>query len=197
MKTKKLEIVKKAFVVWHEGMLDRNPHEGYTIESLPVTYADTSGQAKQIASIPSDFYLHDKPHRFIDLKVRRAPNADKVMFEGNVTTPNAIQRDIEEKEVIAQKQSRVTARTLKVDSYPDDAKFYIGDGYVGNCILWWGLNSNGRVCNITEAQLYSKTEVLKRFVAGSENIEIWESTHVLASIKPMVDHQYLNSEFVS
>jgi hypothetical protein len=79
--------------------------------------------------------------------------------------------------------------------FPDDASFYIQKGYVGNAVLWWGLNSCGYVCDIEEAQLYTREEVLSRFVNGRESDIIWESQHALNGIKKIVDGQYLRAEF--
>ena len=190
MKDQKFQLVKKAFVVYHKGMLDENPHEGYTIDSIPVTYAETANKAKRKAHLPFDYELEGKAPMYIDLKVRRAKGGDKVMFDGKEMCRHEAIHLIKER-------ARIEQRKLKVERYPDNAKFYISKGYVGNCLLFWGLNSSGYVCNITEAQAYSKEEVLKRFVPGSAENKIWEASHVLANIKPVVDSQYLNSAFVS
>ncbi len=186
----KLAIVQKAFVVWHNGMLNVDPHEGYTIDSLPVTYADTHGKAKQAAYYPYEYYLDGEPVKYIDLKVRRVKKCDKVMFEGYPMTKMDVEKTIKER-------TRISERKFKVEQYPDDSKFYIQKGYCGNCILFWGLGNCGYTSNITEAQIYTKEEVLNRFVPGSAENRIWESSHVLANLKPVVDSQYLNPNFVS
>jgi hypothetical protein len=47
-----MELIKKAFRIWHEGMLSDNPHEGYRIDEIPVTYADSPGEAKSLVTEP-------------------------------------------------------------------------------------------------------------------------------------------------
>jgi len=171
MKTKSLEIIKKAFIVWHDGMLDENPHEGFTIETIPITYAESRGQAKRIATTPFNYEVNGDLPKFIDLKVRRARMADEVMFEGTIIIRRQIAIKIKE-------DARLAERKLKVEKYPDDTLFYIQNGYVGNCISFWGFNSCGYVCDITNAQKYSKAEVLKTFVNKSDE-------NVMASIYQM------------
>lgn len=39
--------------------------------------------------------------------------------------------------------------------------YYIKNGYVGNCILWWRLNSQGYTTNLIKAQKYTFIEAQK------------------------------------
>lgn len=49
----------------------------------------------------------------------------------------------------------VPAKYIKIHSFVDE-KFYIHTGdYVGNCMLFWGLNSEGYTTDISKAQKYS------------------------------------------
>lgn len=190
-----MKLIKKAFTVWHEGMLNQNPELGYyEVEEIPVVYADSPTEAKTIAKEPYDFNIHDtymaggrKP-TFIDLKVRRAPEADKVLFEG---------REITRREAVIGMliMQKIKIRNEKISKYPDDTCFYIQNGYVGNCVAWHGKNGSGYPCDITKAQLFTKAEVLAH--KWRDEDRIWESKHVLANLKYHVDSQYLNSEFVS
>ena len=75
-----MEILKKAYTVWHEGMLNENPHLGFRLDEIPVTYVSSPSEAKQKAEWLSDYEIDDEPHKFTDIKVRRAKTADKVMY---------------------------------------------------------------------------------------------------------------------
>jgi len=188
-----MKIIKKAYQVWHEGMLDENPNEGYNIDNLPVVYADTPGEAKAKAPQVNDFYLDNfshEYHKFTDLKVRRTKKSDWIMHNGEKIRRGDLEYRIKE-------ENRIAERRKKIESYPDHTCFYIQKGYVGNAVLWWGLNSSGYVCDIRKAQLYTKKEVLKDFVNGRIEDRIWESTHVLNCIKEIVDGQFLNSNYES
>jgi len=183
-----MKIIKKAYKVWHEGMLDENPYEGYTIDSLPITYANTPGEAKQNASEIYDYEIDSEPHKYTDLKVRRAKGGDWLLLEdGEKIRRYALEHRESEK-------IRIQKRIDKVNSFPDNSNFYIQNGYVGNSVLWWGLRSSGYTTDLSKAQLYTKDEVLKNFVNGRVEDLIWNAKHVLENIKQHVDGQYLRSE---
>lgn len=183
-----MDIIKKAYKVWHEGMLSDNPHEGYTIDDLPVVYADSPSKAKSIAKEPFDWTLEDEEPKYTDLKVRRASGKDILEFEGTERERWII-------EMIKNQRERIEKRKKAVERFSDDTLFYIQNGYVGNSVLWWGKNSNGYTTNINKAGLYTKEEVLKKFVNSREEDVIWESSHVDNNIVKQVDGQYLNREY--
>lgn len=183
-----MELVKKAYKVWHDGMISENPHEGYTIESLPIVYADTPGEAKSNSREPFDCELYGMEPLFTDLKVRRAPGADKVIFEG-------FEKKRWQVEMIQEERKRIERRRKAVERFPDDSFFYIQNGYVGNSVYWWGKDYNGYTCDITKAGLYSKQEVLDNFITGRPEDIIWESGHVLANVRQHVDGQYLSRKY--
>jgi hypothetical protein len=183
-----MELIKKAFRVWHDGMLSDNPHEGYRINELPVTYADSPGEAKSLATEPFEWTLYDDEPKFTDLKVRRAAGMDKVMFEGD-------EKKRWQVEMMNREQKRIEKRRQAVDRFPDNSHFYIQNGYVGNSVLWWGKNSNGYTSDIHKAELYTKQEVLEQFVNGREEDVIWESEHIHENIRSHVDGQYLSKEY--
>jgi len=179
------EIIKKAFIVWHEGMLNYNPNEGYpTIEDIPAVYAETRGKAKNKASDWMDFNLNGKEATFLDLKVKRYKEGDKLLFEGVERTRNWVTRELDNREFNATRRQRV-------EQYPDDTMFYIQNGIVGNAPLWWGLGGSGYVCQIEEAQAYTKKEVLATFVNGRKQDIIWEASHVLAAKVTVIESQRL------
>ena len=183
-----MEIISKAFQVWHEGMLNDNPHEGYTMDELPVTYAETAGLAKTMSSEVYDYELYGYEPEFTDLKVRRAKSYDKIMFEGHEYKRWQINTILETRE-------RHSERRKAVEKFPDGTNFYVQNGFVGNSVLWWGKNSNGYTSDISKAELYTKEEILSKFVEGREEDRIWEAKHVLSKVKSHVDGQYLSSEY--
>lgn len=181
-------IIKKAFIVWHDGMLNKNPYLGYEISNVPVIYALTGNDAKKRATEPYDYSLYGEKPRYIDLNVRRAKNADIVMFEKREMRRSLVKEVLKERE-------RFVKRKEDVDKLPDDTMFYIQNGYVGNSVSWWRLNSCGYTTDITNAQKYTKQEVLEKFVAGREEDIIWCADHVLKNIVQHVDAQYLNNQY--
>lgn len=184
-----MELLKKAFKVWHDGMISENPYEGYTFSELPVVYAENVTEAKQLCEEPFDFLTKEnlKP-TFIDLKVRRAKHRDIIIFEG-------IKMERINMDMIIKERERIKKRKELVEKFSDDTTFYIQNGFVGNSILWWALNGHGYTTDIFNAQIYTKKEVLERFVNGRLSDVIWESKHVQSKIKHHVDSQYLSNEF--
>ncbi len=43
-----------------------------------------------------------------------------------------------------------------------DKKYYIQNGIVGNCILWWAKDDRGYTCEIEKAEQYTEEEADKR-----------------------------------
>lgn len=184
-----MEILEKAFVVWHRGMLDENPHEGYTMDSLPIVYAKSHGEAKSKASEPHDFKLYGEYPKFTDLKARRAIGADKVMFEGNKITRWQMEAKIST-------QKRNDVRRSKIESYPDAATFLVQNGFCGNYLIFWQ-EGGGYTSDISKAEIFTKDEILSRFIGGREQDRIWESSHLNEHVSKCVDIQKLDGEFVS
>jgi len=180
-----MDILKKAFTVWHEGMLNENPHLGYRMDELPVTYADGPGEAKTECQWLNDYEIDGEPHKFTDIRVRRAKNADKIMFRGLEVERWRMESTLSE-------EIRIQKRTDKVNTFPDGTNFYVQNGFVGNSVLWWGLRSSGYTTDLSKAELYTKEEILKSFVNGREQDRIWNATHVLEKVKQHVDGQYLD-----
>lgn len=59
-----------------------------------------------------------------------------------------------------------------------EKQFYIQAGYVGNSILWWGINSRGYTTNIQKAGRYSEEETMK-IINNRPDIDMaWSCEHV-------------------
>lgn len=91
---------------------------------------------------------------------------------------------------------KTVKRNEQIKNLPSDKTFYVQDrrGYVGNSVLWWGLNGDGYTTNIDNAHKFTKNEV-QSFIGGRETDIIWESQHIESVVKRHVDSQYLKSEF--
>ena len=76
----------------------------------------------------------------------------------------------------------------------DDADlYYIQTSYIGNAILWWGVNSTGYTTDIKRAGKYTK-EQAKEIIKRPQDIA-WKCKHIdnNESAKVLIiDHQYLN-----
>lgn len=71
-------------------------------------------------------------------------------------------------DVIGSKSSSVQLTDERTDGLGnlliEAAEYYIQDcrTYVGNCALWWGIDSKGYTCNLDEAGVYSGKEALHK-----------------------------------
>lgn len=185
----KLEIVRKAYVVWHDGMLGYPPEFYESVDDIEVTYAKSPGEAKNWCTGRYDFDLHGETPAFIDLKVRRAKHADKVRFEGNIVNRNYVQTMME-------RRTLTEKRRKLVMKYPSDALFYIQRGYVGNSMLFWGLGSASYTCKLNKSQTYTRAEVLESFLDGNPDDRIWPAKHIEANTCVVVDGQNVNGGLV-
>ena len=72
--------------------------------------------------------------------------------------------------------------------------YYIQNGYVGNAILWWGIDSKGYTTDFTKAGKYTKEQaegIIKR-----PQDRAWPCSYVDTNEeakKLIVDGQYLNT----
>lgn len=78
----KLEIIQKAYHVWHEGMIGYGPEIANSIDETEVVYANKPSEAKVNANDWSNWELNGEYATFIDLKCIRAKRYDVVSFEG-------------------------------------------------------------------------------------------------------------------
>lgn len=95
-----MEIIQKAFHVWHDGMLGYGPEIANSIEETEIVYAHTPSKAKSSANDWKDWSLDGVDASYTDLKCRRAKGADLVMFEGDIVKRYRIQEITKERERI-------------------------------------------------------------------------------------------------
>lgn len=186
----KLEIVQKAYIVWHEGMIGYPPEQFRSIDDIDVTYAKTPGEAKCYGKSEAyDYELYGEDPSFIDLKVKRAKHADRIRFEDKIVNRYYVQELLE-------RRKRIEKRRKQVMKHPEDALFYIQRGYVGNSMLFWGLGSAGYTCKLNQSQKYTRVEVLKRFLDGNPDDRIWPADHIEANTCVVVDGQHVSGKLV-
>ena len=179
-------IVSKAYRVYHDGLLyDDYAHDKYIIDNSELVYGKTPGEAKS-KGFGLDEGSLGRAVEFTDLKLKRDKYYDIVFFEGEEIQRWRMEHELQVKE-----------RLHKMYSLSDDEMYYVQDArnYVGNAVLWWGLNSSGYVCDIHKAQKYTKDEIVKKFGDGRETDIIWPASHVEGAIKEIVDIQGLKREY--
>ncbi len=72
--------------------------------------------------------------------------------------------------------------------------FYIQNGYSGNAIVWWGVDSKGYVTDLSKAGKYTWEQVEKRIERPEDTA--WECDYIdnnLDAQKVIVDGQYLDT----
>jgi rubrerythrin len=70
--------------------------------------------------------------------------------------------------------------------------FYLQDSrsFVGNDVVWWGLNGNGYTTDLSKAQTYSKDQAQRMHTARPSDIP-WPKDYIDAKTRPAVDFQYI------
>lgn len=78
-------------------------------------------------------------------------------------------------------------------------EYYIQNGYVGNAVSWWGINSQGYTTDITKAGRYTEEE-MKRIVNTRPEDVAWPCDYIdncEKARKLIIDSQYLdNSQII-
>jgi hypothetical protein len=138
----------------------------------------TRGQAKQKFIINFDELLNIDREKLtiLNISILREPSQDIVLYKGQKTKRFMI-KEID--------------RLEKLKQVPLDKFYYAQDkrGYVGNCVLWWGLNSCGYVTDIRNAHKYTGQEI-RDFEPRDTDI-IWDADHIESILRQTVDCQYL------
>jgi hypothetical protein len=76
--------------------------------------------------------------------------------------------------------------------------YYIQNGYIGNAILWWRINSKGYTTDIKLAHKFTEEEAIKIISNKEKGNFAWECKHVdknEEAKKLIIDGQYLNQDF--
>ena len=74
--------------------------------------------------------------------------------------------------------------------------YYIQNGYVGNAILWWGIDSKGYTTDITKAGKFTHEEMSK--IIGQRNDVAYPCKYIddnKEAHKMVIDSQYLESKY--
>ena len=181
----KLKIIKKAYRVWVHSQIGDYPV--FSPDQVEPVYAKNASEAKG----KCEYWYGEKNEygenaRWIDIKCRRAKEYDKVDYNGQIVDREYYQYKMEQ-----EKRNKVLRALDENDMY------YVQDArnYVGNSVLWWGLNNSGYVTDINRAHKYTKEEILKSFLDGRETDIVWSAKHIDANIKQHVDRQSIRSEY--
>jgi hypothetical protein len=119
--------------------------------------------------------------RFIDLKAVRCEEYDQVEVDGKKMRRNEVDNYLRKQE-----------RKKKIQELPEDQLYYVQNGFVGNCPLFWGLGNCGYTSDLDKAQKYTKEQIVKEFSNPREQDIIWLAAEVDSKVKRIVDHQYLD-----
>lgn len=167
----KYEIVEKAWKVNAEKFEEPWFHGD-------IIYHGTKGAAKYSAISDNDAgkLKNGKDIDFLNIPIVRAKDYDKILFHGEIIKRYEIKKKIREQ---------------KIKELAKDKMYYVQDSrnYVGNAVLWWGLNGNGYVTDLSKAQKYT-FEQIQKFNPRETDI-IWEAEHVEKAIGQYVDMQGL------
>lgn len=83
-----------------------------------------------------------------------------------------------------------------LETSPDDQMFYIQNGFVGNAVMWWGIDGHGYTSDFNLAGKYTKEQTMK-IIERPQDIA-WPcdyiDNHPVAK-KTIIDGQYLSKEF--
>ncbi len=96
----------------------------------------------------------------------------------------------------ARSLSMITDAMRIYESQPDvkEELFYIQNGYVGNAILWWGIDSKGYTSDITKAGKYPQSVAFAQADMRSEDVA-WPCSYIdkcIVAQKLIIDSQYLD-----
>lgn len=138
-------------------------------------FTNTSGEAK--SAYLKGCYGEGK---YTDIKARRVPQNDLYEFEGKFLSQSDIEAKLRQRE-----------RNQKILDLPEDKLYYVQNGYSGNNLILWGLDSCGYTSKVNQAQKYTKAEILT-FINGREQDVIWPADEIDNNLVSVVDSQNLN-----
>ncbi len=174
---KQPEIITKAWVI----NTDNLEESWYCNDNV---YYGTRGHAKNMAVCDNDamLTLDNEELSLLNVRIKRHKQSDIIIYDG---------------ERIKRYQIAQLERDKKLKLLPDNKYYYVQDmrNYVGNAVLWHGLNGGGYVTDLAKAHKYTKDEVVKDFTNGRDTDIIWYADHVEKAIRQYVDAQGLKKEF--
>lgn len=90
-------------------------------------------------------------------------------------------------------QLKASTAIDKIDGTPvasEESRYYLQDtrGYVGNCPLWWGLNSKGYTTDLCKAHRYTLEETMKQHQCRGTDLP-WLCSEIDQLQRPTVDAQ--------
>lgn len=81
---------------------------------------------------------------------------------------------------------------------PETELYYIQDGYIGNSMSWWRLDSKGHTTDINLAHKYTEKEALNLIADKGKNRQAWLVSYIDSNEnakKVIIDRQYLEDKF--
>lgn len=182
-------ILKKAFIVWHEGMIGSFSEGGpgfSEITDIPSILADSPAEAKAQASLCYDYQINGREVKWTDLRVKRKIGSDLILYKGR-----EIRRD--EYNSLLQREKLLTNTTKKLED-SEASEFYLQTGIVGNCLYFWAQDGRGYTCHLERAHLFSKEEAIKQAKSMKGFERFWEKEAIETASSLQVDHQRLRNQ---
>lgn len=179
------KILKKAYIVWHDGMLVYSNPEGFSSwKYCPSVYATGPGQAKQISTEWRDWSLDSyQDADFTDLYCRRYPADDLLEVDGEQVI----------RHIYTEKKADDEYRA-KLNNLPDQLYLIraIDKGFRGNYPVWWGPNSTGYTTDFNKAGRYSKWDVVQICKKGQQ--EPWPESCLQKHLVTVVNYDRLRRQ---
>lgn len=180
----KMKILKKAYKVWVHSQIGEYPV--FTKNDIKPVYADNAYKAKCQCDFTHETNEDGDDASYIDINCIRDKDYDKVEHNGE-----EMFRWQYLKQLIKEK------RKNSILKLKDSDTFYIqgSSQYVGNSILWHGLNGNEYTTDISNAQKYTKEQIIKKFENLRDSDIIWSAKHVDSNVSMHVDAQNLDEKY--
>lgn len=74
-----------------------------------------------------------------------------------------------------------------------EKKFVIQNGFVGNCMMFWALNSSGYTCHLSRVQTYT-LEDAQRLCRPDNDEKVWLAKDIMLKATLMTDVQKVGHE---
>jgi hypothetical protein len=147
------------------------------------------------------FLRYVKAHSESERKLfPKAMVAEICELNGDHETAEAVAKGIKEwygidmredvKEICEKKKAIIKKQDIKEEMY------YIQNGYVGNAIAWWAIDSKGYTTNISKAGKYTK-EQAEKIIERPQDVA-WECSYIdncKEAQKLIIDGQYLDGKY--